>query len=107
MDLAFDTGDLLAYATGVARDLTTPDGLAALRRAVGYPGERRDAFLAERAGQVQVILDRSRARGEQPPQAVDVVDHILAPIYLRALLGMGPLTPAYIDRLVDRLRVIS
>jgi hypothetical protein len=32
-----------------------------------------------------------------------VFDHILAPMYIRVLFGMGPLTADYIDRLVDRL----
>ena len=32
-----------------------------------------------------------------------VLDHILAPMYIRVLFGAGPLTPDYVDGLVDRL----
>lgn len=32
-----------------------------------------------------------------------MLDHILAPMYIRVLFGMGPLTPEYVDGLVDRL----
>ncbi|CAM5710207.1 hypothetical protein STENM223S_09283 [Streptomyces tendae] len=52
---------------------------------------------------MQVMLDRAHARGEQAPDALDVLDHILAPMYIRVLFGMVPLTPDYIDGLVDRL----
>ncbi|MEV4110043.1 TetR/AcrR family transcriptional regulator [Nonomuraea sp. NPDC049695] len=102
-------GDLRAYAANVARDVTGPDGPAVLRLVIalstaGQDGMRaRDAFLAERAGQLQTMLDRARARGEQPPDVLEVVDHILAPMYIRILFGAGPLTPDYADTLVDRL----
>ncbi|WP_218155897.1 TetR/AcrR family transcriptional regulator C-terminal ligand-binding domain-containing protein [Nonomuraea wenchangensis] len=32
-----------------------------------------------------------------------MLDHLLAPIYIRLLFGAGPLTPDYLDGLVDRL----
>ncbi|MFI6995632.1 hypothetical protein [Nonomuraea wenchangensis] len=35
--------------------------------------------------------------------ALEVLDHLLAPIYIRVLFGAGPLTPDYLDGLVDRL----
>jgi AcrR family transcriptional regulator len=101
--------DLRAYASKVAEDLTGPDGVAVLRlvialQAAGENGARaRDAFLAERSRQLQDMLDRARARGEDPPEVLDVLDHILAPMYIRVLFGAGPLTPAYVDGLVDRL----
>lgn len=102
-------GDLRAYAAGVARDVTGPQGLAILRLviALSNAGESgvaaREQFLAERGRQLQGMLDRAHARGEQPPEALDVLDHILAPIYIRTLFGVGPLTPDYIDSLVDQL----
>ncbi|MEV4576192.1 TetR/AcrR family transcriptional regulator [Nonomuraea jabiensis] len=102
-------GDLRAYAANVARDVTGPDGPAVLRLVIalstaGPDGLRaRDAFLAERSRQLQAMLDRARARGEHPPDVLDVLDHILAPMYIRILFGAGPLTPDYSGTLVDRL----
>ncbi|WP_433234946.1 TetR/AcrR family transcriptional regulator [Streptosporangium sp. CA-135522] len=105
-------GDLRAYAAGVARDVTGPDGLAVLRLIIalstaGETGARtRDGFLAERGRQLQGMLDRARDRGEHPPEGLDILDHLLAPMYIRILFGAGPLTPAYVDTLVDRLLVV-
>ncbi|MGW4637366.1 TetR/AcrR family transcriptional regulator [Sphaerisporangium sp. NPDC004334] len=108
-----DTGsleqDLRSYAAGVARDVTGPDGLAVLRLviALSTAGENgakaRDEFLAERARQIQGMLDRARERGEHPPETLDILDHLLAPMYIRILFGMGALTPDYVGTLVDRL----
>jgi AcrR family transcriptional regulator len=106
-------GDLRAYAASVVRDVNGPDGLAVLRLviALSNAGESgraaRDRFIAERGRQVQEMLDRAAARGEQPPNALDVLDHILAPIYARTLFGMGPLTPDYADSLVGRLATLT
>ncbi|MEV0521932.1 TetR/AcrR family transcriptional regulator [Streptomyces sp. NPDC050439] len=102
-------GDLRTYAAQVAREITGPDGLAVVRLAValtssGQSGvQARDDLRAERTRQLQSMLDRARERGEDAPDALDVLDHILAPMYIRILFGMGPLTPDYIDGLVDRL----
>ncbi|MEU8415123.1 TetR-like C-terminal domain-containing protein [Amycolatopsis japonica] len=100
----FTVGDVAARA-GVACDIGGPAGLAILRLVIALPeeGEARDQFLAERGKQLQTMLDRARARGEHPPDAVEVLDHILAPLYIRTLFGTGPLTPEYVDALVDRL----
>ncbi|MFD0687797.1 TetR/AcrR family transcriptional regulator [Actinomadura fibrosa] len=102
-------GDLHAYAAQVAREITGPDGLAVLRLTValsnrGEKGLRaRDEFLAERARFVQGMLDRAAERGERPPDALEVLDHIMAPMYIRVLFNAGPLTPDYVAGLVDRL----
>ncbi|WP_405619313.1 TetR/AcrR family transcriptional regulator [Streptomyces sp. NBC_01511] len=102
-------GDLRAFAANVAREITGPDGLAVLRLTVtltsnGQQGlQARDDFLAERTQQMRSMLDRARERGENPPGALDVLDHISAPMYIRVLFGAGPLTPEYVDGLVDRL----
>ncbi|MFJ2829266.1 TetR/AcrR family transcriptional regulator [Streptomyces sp. NPDC087263] len=101
-------GDLHTYAATVAREITGPDGLAVVRLAValssnGQQGlQARDDLLAERTRQLQSMLDRARERGEHAPDAFAVLDHILAPMYIRVLFGMG-LTPDYVDGLVDRL----
>ncbi|MFI7367284.1 TetR/AcrR family transcriptional regulator [Streptomyces sp. NPDC050149] len=102
-------GDLRTYAHQVAREITGPDGLLLVRLAValsstGQQGlQARDAFRAERTRQLQSMLDRAGERGEHAPDALDVLDHIMAPMYIRVLFGMGPLAPDYVDGLVDRL----
>jgi AcrR family transcriptional regulator len=102
-------GDLRAFAAKAAEDVSGPDGLALLRTVVtvlaaGPDGEAaRDRFLAARSQQVQDMLERARARGEDPPDMLEVLDVVLAPMYVRVLFGVGPLTPHYIDGLVDRV----
>ncbi|AZP15100.1 TetR/AcrR family transcriptional regulator [Streptomyces aquilus] len=102
-------GDLRTYAAQVAREITGPDGLALLRLAVALSGngeqgvQARDDLLAERARQLESMLDRARERGEHAPDALGVLDHVMAPMYIRVLFGLGPLTADYVDGLVDRL----
>ncbi|MFJ2931529.1 TetR/AcrR family transcriptional regulator [Streptomyces sp. NPDC087219] len=101
-------GDLRTYAANVAREITGPDGPAVLHLAValssnGQQGLRAgDDLRAERIRQLQSMLDRSRERGEPAPDALDVLDHVLAPMYIRVLFGME-ITPGYVDGLVDRM----
>ncbi len=102
-------GDLRSFAAKVAEDVTGPDGLALLRTVVtalatGPDGESaRDRFLAIRSEQLQGMLERARARGEDAPDVLEVLDGILAPIYVRVLFGVVPLAPDYIDDLVDHM----
>ncbi|MFI7424943.1 TetR/AcrR family transcriptional regulator [Nonomuraea sp. NPDC049684] len=102
-------GDLRTHAANVAREVTGPDGLALVRLTLALSGEgqqglkARDELLADRTSQLQAVLDRARGRGEEPPDVLQVLDHLLAPIYMRVLFGAGPLTPDYLDGLVDRL----
>ncbi|GAA4619754.1 TetR/AcrR family transcriptional regulator [Actinoallomurus vinaceus] len=102
-------GDLRSYAANVARDVTGPDGLAVLRLVIalstaGEAGvQARGRFLAERGRQLEGMLARARARGEHAPDGLDILDHILAPMYVRVLFGVGPLSAAYVDALVDRV----
>ncbi|NEB73927.1 TetR/AcrR family transcriptional regulator [Streptomyces sp. SID14478] len=103
------SGDLHTYAATVAREITGPDGPALLRLAValsdtGPQGtQARDGLLAERGRQFRSMLDRSRDRGERPPDAQDFFDHVMAPMYIRVLFGASPLTAEYVEALVDRL----
>ncbi|GAA2010441.1 TetR/AcrR family transcriptional regulator [Catenulispora yoronensis] len=102
-------GDLRTYAAAVAREITGPEGLALLRLVVtlsnsGQQGlQAGEELRAERTRQLQSMLDRARERGETAPDALGVLDHVLAPMYIRVLFGLGPLTPEYVDGLVDRL----
>ncbi|MFI8325618.1 TetR/AcrR family transcriptional regulator [Streptomyces sp. NPDC085529] len=101
-------GDLRAYAAAVAREITGPDGLLVVRLAValsssGPQGLRaRDGIRDERTRQLRAMLDRAGERGEDAPDALDVLDHLMAPLYIRVLFGLE-LTPDYVDGLVDRL----
>ncbi|MFE0104553.1 TetR/AcrR family transcriptional regulator [Streptomyces sp. NPDC059009] len=103
------SGDLSALAAKAAEDVSGPDGLALLRTVVtalaaGPDGEAaRDHYLAARSEQLQAMLDRARARGEAAPDVLDVLDAVLAPIYIRVLFGVVPLTPDYVDGLVGHL----
>lgn len=113
-----DTGtlraDLLAYAHQAAHDLALPDGLAFLRAVistVGVPANAvpparpapEAAFLASRGQQIQTMLDRAAGRGEPRLHYTDVLDVVLAPLYLRALFGVGGIDDHYLEGLVERL----
>lgn len=113
-----DTGtlrrDLLTYATQAAADVTRPDGLSFLRavitaadappaldsgdRATGQPSP-----LQVRGAHIQAMLERAQRRGERALNYTDVLDVVLAPIYLRTLFGIGGIDEPYLAALVDRL----
>jgi AcrR family transcriptional regulator len=98
-------GDLLAFAANAATDIARPGGLAFLHAVIGVKEEsepQRIASLRERGAQIQVMLDRARDRGEPALDQTTVYDCILAPIYLRTLLGVGGLTKARLAAFVDR-----
>lgn len=111
-----DTGsladDLHTYAANVAHEITGPEGLALLRLAVALSGtgqqgvQALDSLLADRAQQLQSMVDRARERGEaaaESIEALDILDHVMAPMYIRVLFGLTPLTSDYLKGLVDRL----
>lgn len=97
-------GDLLAYARTVAADVIRPGRLAFLQALIGardLSHEQRSAPLLQRAAQLQTMLDRARDRGEPSLHYTGIVDCILAPVYLRYLLGIGidePDLELFVDR---------
>lgn len=99
-------GDLRAYAVGVADTLSGPLGLLLLRAAVSnLPPQdhaQPSAILRERAEQLQDMLDRASARGENPPAVDELLEIVVAPLYFRALFGY-PAGAQDARRLVDRL----
>ena len=98
-------GDLLAYARQAAREISLPGGMAFLRAvlAVRQSGDtQHDGPLRKRAGQLQAMLDRASDRGEPAPALNDVLDCILAPIYLRAIFGAGKPREEHLALFVDR-----
>ncbi|MBB4200801.1 hypothetical protein CCR94_20130 [Rhodoblastus sphagnicola] len=46
--------------------------------------------------------ERSRARGESTPSVDDIVDHLLAPLHLRSLVGL-PVDKEFAEGLANRL----
>jgi len=107
-------GDLLDYARHVAHDLAQPDGLAFLRAVINASGAAAKAaqhtgtgpavaFLAARGAQIQAMLDRAAGRGEPRLHYTDVLDVVLAPLYLRALFRFEGIDDGYLADLVDRL----
>jgi hypothetical protein len=55
-----------------------------------------------RLKQIEAMLNRACERGEQAPQAFEVLDHLLAPLYFRALFG-APGDRTFAAGLVDYL----
>jgi AcrR family transcriptional regulator len=85
-------GDLLAYAKSAAADITRPGRLAFPQALIGardMSAEQRSAPLLQRVAQIQTMLDRATDRDEPSIHFSAVVDCIIAPVYLRYLLGMG------------------
>src|SRR5215475_633174 len=101
-------GDLRGWARAIAANLVSPEGTSFFRAVIattipaGGDGSKRSAALKRRGEELAMMLDRARRRGESPPNVTDVMDHLLAPLYLRALFGR-PLSKAVADRLVERL----
>ena len=62
----------------------------------------RELPIGRRVAELEAMLARGRKRGEKTPDMMDMLELVLAPIYLRALF-LGPVkTTKGIDRLVDR-----
>jgi AcrR family transcriptional regulator len=101
-------GDLLAWARPIATSLASPEGASFFRAVIatatppGADGSLRRAALNRRGEQMELMLERARRRGEKSPDVAELIDYVLAPLYMRALFGR-PLSRAVADRLVDRL----
>jgi AcrR family transcriptional regulator len=101
-------GDLRKWARTIAAGLKDPTGSSFFQAFVatamprGQPGETRTAAMQGRIDQITTMLERARKRGEKPPTLADVMDHLLAPLYARALFGT-PASEAFAEKLVERL----
>jgi hypothetical protein len=49
------------------------------------------------------MLDRARDRGERALRYEQVIDDLIAPLYLRAIFGMPPVGRAWLSQRIDRL----
>jgi AcrR family transcriptional regulator len=106
-----DTGslreDLRVWARRIAASLRSREGssffraLVATAPAMGADGGRI-AALRPRLEQIATMLERARLRGESAPPVDEVLDHLLAPLYVRAMFG-APRDEAFAERLADRL----
>jgi AcrR family transcriptional regulator len=103
-------GDLDNYAVGVAGTLAGPVGALILRTAVSSLSPQQDpgpsSILLERAEQLQEMLNRASARGEQPPTVDELLEVVVAPLYFHALFRQ-PASAEDARRLVDRLLEVS
>jgi AcrR family transcriptional regulator len=97
-------GDLLGWAEGVERAMRDRRGQILLRALVATmaPEEEPVEYLKARGDDLQAALDKAVARGETVPTVDEVLDFVLAPLYLRVLFRR-PVEPGTGARLVERL----
>lgn len=101
--------DLTCWARRIVAGVNTADEptfLRTLLAAWSVPPERQMEALAPRIEQIEAMLERSRVRGEKAPPLEDVIDHLLAPLYMRALLGLN-VDDVLAERLTTRLLAID
>ncbi|MFI9644844.1 TetR/AcrR family transcriptional regulator [Streptomyces sp. NPDC052040] len=102
-------GDLIAWAAGGVASIRTPEGRILIRavalsmpRGATAQGERAQQFQ-RRIASIESIRERATARGEIPPTLEEILDHLIAPLYIRAIFGIDPPATGYPELLVDRL----
>jgi len=107
-------GDLLAWGRALVAEANRPEELALLRAAVAAgpadPGAPEgfesacSACLVGRSTQAETLLEAASGRGEEVPSATRVLDHLVAPVYFRALFGLpAPSVEVLVELLVERL----
>jgi AcrR family transcriptional regulator len=94
-------GDLFIWAQRIAASVSGPDG-PVLLQAVMRASPKERALLLQRAAEIQSMLDRAAARKETKLHFTDVVDGVIAPIYLRQMFGIGGLDARFLRKLVRR-----
>ncbi|MER6317585.1 TetR/AcrR family transcriptional regulator [Streptomyces sp. NPDC001581] len=102
-------GDLTAWAEGGVASIRTPEGRLLIRAvalsmsgSAAAQGERAQQF-ERRIGAIERIRERAAARGEVPPPLDQILDQLVAPLYLRAIFGIDPPASGYPELLVNRL----
>jgi AcrR family transcriptional regulator len=108
-------GDLIRWGNSVARSLSTRRNIALLRILTATPSapagvadmrSLRELPIGRRVVELETLLARGKKRGEVTPKVMDVLELVLAPIYLHGLF-LGPLRNASVDRLVDRALALA
>ncbi|KAB8187533.1 TetR family transcriptional regulator [Nonomuraea phyllanthi] len=97
-------GDLEAYAVKVAEDVASPMGMLYVRAAmVGSKGPEGETYLLQRAVQLNAMLERAAARGERPPDLLELMEVVIAPLYYHLIFFNRPVGAEHARMLVDRL----
>jgi AcrR family transcriptional regulator len=108
-------GDLIRWGNSVARSLSTRRNITLLRILTAIPAagagvsdmrSLRDLPIGRRVAELETLLARGKRRGETTPRVMDVLELVLAPIYLHGLF-LGPLRDSSVDRLVDRALALA
>jgi hypothetical protein len=103
-----DTGavetDLRSFIEQFAEEMSSPLGRALMRDVLstsspGVPGTCA-GFTCDH---LITIAERAKARGEIAFDVEEVIDHVVAPIIYRTLIVEQEPTPAYCNRLLDRI----
>ncbi|MEU7607388.1 TetR-like C-terminal domain-containing protein [Streptomyces sp. NPDC040724] len=99
----------MAWAEGGVASIRTPEGRLLIRAialsmsgSAAAQGERAQQF-ERRIGAIERIRERAAARGEVAPPLDQILDQLVAPLYLRAILGIEPPASGYPELLVNRL----
>jgi AcrR family transcriptional regulator len=109
-DLGSFHADLDEWIHAVVDRLAGEDGAAYLRTVVNVVAERveggqdpREACVVNRRGQVELLIERARARGETVTVTPgEILDLVLSPIYYRVLFATGPIDHELGEQLVAR-----
>ncbi|WP_328540556.1 TetR/AcrR family transcriptional regulator [Streptomyces sp. NBC_00344] len=102
-------GDLTQWAAAGAASILKPEGRLLVRAvALSMPGSaqargERAQHFQRRTHAIERIRDRAAARGENPPPLDQILDQLIAPLYLRAIFGIDPPASGYPELLVARL----
>lgn len=102
-------GDLIAWAEAGVASIRKPEGHFLVRAvALSMPGSaqaqgERAQHFERRIHAIERIRERAAARGENSPPLEQILDQLIAPLYLRAIFGIEPPATGYPELLVDRL----
>jgi AcrR family transcriptional regulator len=101
-------GDMLGWAGTAAKHLSERKTSLLLRVVTSMAPAGRALPIEARSKELEVMLERARARGEAAPDVIEVFEIVVAPLYLRVLF-FGPIREpgAYAERLVSRALALA
>lgn len=104
-----DTGaiatDLRAFIEQYADEMSSAIGQAMMRDVLASSGEQFPGRCCTfTRTHLETIVARAKARGEQPFDIEEVIDHVVAPIVYHILFGDRVMTPDYCRGLLARLQ---
>ena len=92
-------GDLLAWAEQYLDEMNSEPGRNMMRDFISSGCSSQCASVLR--GQLQTIIDRARARGEQSPGADHLLNLIVAPVVYRILFAEAPPSVNQMQQLVE------